>query len=303
MSLGDDWIGSLHVVSNRFVVWAARLLWFPLPYLAGAALSEGIDGTSRGFTGVAAVALWSMWTLGLLALFVPHTITLTYLRIVTPAAVTASIWAGFGGASPMVTALALAFTGIVTVLAHSAPFGTDFVNGTSYGDERRLLLRPPAALLLGPIPLAWIVTVAGVLAGPLLLGASHTIAGIICVVVGLPLSAVAIRSLHSLTQRWLVFVPSGLVVHDVTSLIDPQLFRRTDIRRIGPALANSDALDVSQGALGLSLEVRFEQPMTIVQRAGQDAQGRTSEPEAILVSPTQPGEVLAEADRRKIVVA
>jgi len=289
-------------VTNRFVFWSARCLWFPLPYLAGTALRDGIDGTSSGFTGVAAVSLWATWTLGLVALFVPHTVTLTFLRVTAPAGIVACAWAGFGPADSTVTALALAVTGVVSVLIHSAPFGSEFVNGTSYGDERRLLLRPPSVLLVGPIPLAWAVTVAGVIAGPLLLGASQTVGGIAALVIGWPLATVAARSLYSLSRRWLVFVPSGMVVHDVASLIDPQLFRRSDIRRIGPALAESEALDVSQGALGLSLEVRFEQPMTVVQRDGRNTKGISSEPNAILVSPSQPGEVLAEADRRKIVI-
>jgi hypothetical protein len=42
--------------------------------------------------------------------------------------------------------------------------------------------------------------------------------------------------------------------------------------------------------------------MTVVQRDGRNTKGISSEPNAILVSPSQPGEVLAEADRRKIVV-
>ena len=34
------------------------------------------------------------------------------------------------------------------------------------------------------------------------------------------------RALHQLTQRWLVFVPAGLVVHDHLSVGDPVLFTK-----------------------------------------------------------------------------
>ena len=37
----------------------------------------------------------------------------------------------------------------------SADVGSDFVNGSSYGDERRVALRPPTALLVGPIEAVW----------------------------------------------------------------------------------------------------------------------------------------------------
>ena len=33
--------------------------------------------------------------------------------------------------------------------------GEAFVDGSSYGDERRMPLRPPVAVLAGPVPLAW----------------------------------------------------------------------------------------------------------------------------------------------------
>ncbi|MEZ5238858.1 MAG: hypothetical protein R2716_07880 [Microthrixaceae bacterium] len=56
-----------------------------------------------------------------------------------------------------------------TVLAMSAPVGDWFVDGASYGDERRFALRPPVVLLLGPVPLAWLVTVVPLPLGVLLM--------------------------------------------------------------------------------------------------------------------------------------
>ena len=49
-----------------------------------------------------------------------------------------------------------------------AGVGDWYVDGSSYGDERRFALRPPAALVMVAVPLAWILTVAPLLAGILL---------------------------------------------------------------------------------------------------------------------------------------
>ena len=62
------------------------------------------------------------------------------------------------------------------------------VQGSAYGDEARFLLRPPTALLLGPIPVAWALMAASA-TGPMLLACGEWVAGAIVCVVGLPLAA------------------------------------------------------------------------------------------------------------------
>ena len=102
--------------------------------------------------------------------------------------------------------------------------GDVLLNGSSYGHERRLPLRVPGPVLLGPLVLAWAAIVAPLVAGPLLLAARAWIAGAAVLVLGLPLAAVGVRSLHGLARRWLVLVPAGLVLHDHQALVEPVLF-------------------------------------------------------------------------------
>ena len=92
----------------------------------------------------------------------------------------------------------------------------------------------------------------------------------VLVVVGVPLAAVAIRALHGLSRRWVVFVPAGVVLHDLQALVDPVLFPRTSIRRLGPAPADGDgAVDLTQGSLGLALELELVEPTEIAPPAAR----------------------------------
>ena len=161
--------------------------------------------------------------------------------------------------------VALGMTTLAAVIALSAPVGDRMVNGSSYGDERRMPLRPPGVLLLGPIELTWLVVVVGVVAGPMLLGARQWVrrraspsssAG--------SLAALGVRILHRLSQRWFVFVPAGVVVVDQMALTDSLLVQRQRVDSIGPAPADTQAVDLTVGAIGLALELRLTEPDLII---------------------------------------
>jgi hypothetical protein len=175
------------------------------------------------------------------------------------------------------------------------------VAGSSYGVERRMPLRVPGPLLAGPLVVVWGAAATGVAAGPLLLAAGQWIAGAAALAVGLPVAAVAFRSLHTLARRWLVFVPNGVVVHDPLALAEPVLLRRAEVRSFGPAPADTAALDLTRGALGLALEVTLAPPVSVV-LAGGGRQGvrEATIAAALLVAPTRPGAVLTEARRRRL---
>jgi hypothetical protein len=290
-------------MADRITLWVLRLLWFSLPYTAGALFVDALGGRSSGFGSTAAAGLWAGWAIGLVAMLVPHAMSLTLLRIIAPASVAAALWATAAGSERATELLALVVTGCISVIVLSAPIGATFINGAAYGDERRLPLRPPGRLLLGPIPLAWVVAVVGTATGPLLLGSRRWVAGTVAVAVGMPLAFVAVRALHGLGRRWLVFVPAGMVVHDLSALADPQLFRRADIDRLGPALADTDAEDLTLMAPGLALELAFVSPMKVVRRPARGQpldDGRRVR--ALLVTPSRPGDVLREAETRRIRV-
>ena len=166
------------------------------------------------------------------------------------------VWAAVAGEREAVDLVAAAWGAVLLVVALAAPTGDVFANGSSYGDERRLPLRAPTPLLLGPIPLTWLATVAGPVAAPLLLAAEQWVAGAIVVVVGGPLAYVGGRALHGLARRWVVFVPAGLVLHDLQALAEPVLFPRGRSPASARAVDDGvDALDLTLGALGLPLQL------------------------------------------------
>jgi hypothetical protein len=288
--------------------WATTLAWVVLPLAAGPSFGDALDGRSRAVQLMATIGLWLLWAVGLVASLVPSTVALTAVRVLAPASVAAAAWAALvvpdGADTP--EAVALGFTTLAAVVALSAPVGDRFVNGSSYGDERRMPLRPPGVLLLGPIELTWLAVVAGTVAGPLLLACRLWVPGALTLVVGWVVAAAGLRSLHSLAKRWLVFVPAGVVVVDSLALSDALLVQRHRVSSLGPATVDTTAHDLTAGALGLALELRLVGPETIVPAPNRlQGRGQTITPitvDAVLVAPTRPGWVLDEARRRRLLV-
>jgi len=292
---------------SRFHLWPLRVLWLALPVLCGPCLTDALDGRSGPIRLVALVLAYAAWGVGLAASLVPHPLSLTALRTLAPATLAAAIWATLAGGDPSAAdVLALVATAGVTALALSPLVGDVFVDGGSYGPERRMALRPSTALLAGPIELAWVVAVAGAVAGPLLLAAEQWVLGAVVLVVGWAATSVAVRSLHQLSRRWVVFVPTGLVLHDPLSTPEPHLFLRRSVQRIGPATvddaAAADTLDLSQGAAGLVLELKLNESHDVLvsERRGQS---RTVDTTRILFVPTRAAALLDEARERRLPVA
>jgi hypothetical protein len=282
---------------QRLVSWVVRLSWIALPFTAGPALADALAAVSRPVQLVAASGLWTGWAIGVVAALVPHPLSLTALRVVAPAAVAAVVTAAAAGHA---SALALGWATVTAAWAFAPPFGLACVNGPAYPNERRFLLRAPGALLIGPLALAWALAVAGLATGPLLVAARQWVVGAIAIVVGAPIAALLLRSMHGLSRRWAVFVPAGLVLHDPLTLADPVLFPRQTIEVLRPAPADSDSLDLTQRAPGLALELllRDKAELTLVRpgvRAGEP--GRTTR---LLFTPTRPGAVLEQARTRRI---
>jgi hypothetical protein len=281
--------------------WPARVTWLVLPVVLGPAVADALDDASRPIQVVASIGLWLGWAAVLVATLVPTTVSLTALRLAAPAAVVAAVAAVLTDGASVALVIALVGALVAALAAFWPGTGEAFVAGSSYGDERRMPLRVPGPLLAGPLVLAWAAAAAGVAAGPLLLAARQWIAGAAAVVVGVPVAIVAIRSLHTLARRWLVFVPNGVVVHDPLALAEPVLLRRADVRSFGPAPADTAALDLTRGALGLALEVRLAPPASVVLASGgRHGVSEATTAAALLVSPTRPGAVLAEARRRRL---
>ena len=215
--------------------WPARITWGLLPLLLGPALGDALGEHSLAVARTASGLAWVTWAGILVAVVLPTTVSLTALRIATPAALGVANWAAITGDAGVAGAVAVGGAALALVAAFSPLTGDVFIDGSSYGDERRFALRVPTALVFGPVPLAGIGAVAAPIAGPLLLAAEQWLAGAVVLAVGVPVAVVSVRALHGLARRWIVFVPAGLVLHDPHSLLEPVLFPRRTIERLGPA--------------------------------------------------------------------
>jgi hypothetical protein len=282
------------------VPWLLRGLWVALPFTVGPALADALDGAGDPVRTVASLGLWVGWAGGVAATLVPHPVSLTGLRVLAPAAVTVSLWAAVDGAP---SALAVVWALVTAAWAFTPGIGATWVNGPAYPNERRYPLRAPGTMLAGPLLLAWGLLVAALSAGPLLLAARQWVWGGLAVAVGAPLVWLLGRSLHTLSRRWAVFVPAGMVLHDPLTLLDPVLFQRSTVARVGPAAAGTDALDLSQRSPGLTLEMALKDEVTFTVLVPLNREGKPATTTKFLFTPTRPGAVLEEARRRRLPVA
>jgi hypothetical protein len=276
------------------MLWALRAGWLLLPVTVGPAIAHGLDSASTPVQVVAATLAWLGWGAVLVALLVPRTVSLTALRIGAPATFAVAVWvsvrSGVGGAE----VVAMTWTAVVAAVVLFVPAITDaFVDGSSYGPERRMALRVPGTLLLGPVQLTWAATVASLVTGPLLLAARAWILGVLALGIGVVGAWFGSRALHRLSRRWLVFVPVGIVLHDPVLLGEALLFPKKMVRSLGPAAKGSTATDVTGRALGLVLEVELTEVTKV----------RSVETDRLLFSPARPGALLREARERGLPVS
>lgn len=291
------------VTRERVLLWALRAAWAALPLLAGPAFAEAFAGRARAVQVTGSVGLWAVWAAVLLATLVPLPLTLTIVRLVVPAAWVAALAAvasTSGHTSLPAAAGAVLTTTLLVLLALLPEVARPFVNGSAYPNERRFPLRVPGPLLLGPLPLAWALTVAPVPIAILLLAAEVWVPGGILLVAGAALAYFLGRALHGLSRRWLVFVPAGLVLHDPSSLVDPVLFERRVVESVHPAPAGSDSLDLTQRSMGLALELVLKEKVPMVRVTPGHHMGEAGSSARLLFTPTRPGAVLAEAAARRL---
>ncbi len=304
----DRQISGVMTPTSRAVSrWAPALVWLSLPLTAGTSFAHALDSRSAAITLTAAIGLWALWLAGLIAALVPSSVSLTIIRILMPASVVAAAWSALAVAdgAEFAESAALGVTTLCAVLSLSAAVGYTFINGSSYGDERRLPLRPTAPVLYGPLELVWAAMVATAFAGPMLIAAKQWIAGSIITVLAIGVAVGGARAFHQLSKRWLVFVPAGMVLVDRTALLDALLMQRHLIGSIGIAADGSTATDLGAGAIGLQVEVRLTTTDSIIPTPARRDRRKMIEPvdvDAVRFTPSRPGWVLDEARSRRITV-
>lgn len=283
--------------------WPVRVAWFLLALVAGPGFAEALHERSDAVQWVAQIGLWAAWGIGLLATLVPTTVSLTALRLIAPGGIAAVVLAAAtaGTWSPSVVA-ALGVAVLACLVAFLPTTGDVMINGSAYGPERRMALRPPASLVIGPVQVVWALVFASAVTGPLLTAAGNVLVGVPLTVVGLVVVALGCRSLHRLARRWVVFVPAGFVLHDRFSLGESLLLRRPQVVALGPAPRDpDDAVDLTAGAAGLALMAELVEPAKLGVRLSS---GQVEDREALrlVFTPSLPGALLEEAERRHLPV-
>ncbi len=281
------------------------MVWLTLPFVAGRGLGPALDRFDEPGPLLAEVFLWAGWFVAFVALLAPSAISLTVIRISAPTVVGLVVATGLATAdwSPELV-VALAAGALAIGVIYLPVVGDRQVNGSAYGSERRMMLRPPAYSLLGPVQLAWLVVFAGLVTGPWLLAAGRYVLGAVAVVLGAGAVWLGGRVLHQLSRRWLVFVPAGFVIHDHVIPVESILLRRTTIASLGPATIPpaDDAVDLTGGARGLSLEVVLNEQVPFGLRAPSGRDVVATEADRLIFTPTLPGAVLTEARIRAIAI-
>ena len=289
-----------------------RAAWVLLALAAGGGIGDALDGRTTAVRFVAAIGLWFGWGAGVVALFVPRSTSLTAARILVPAGLAAMLAGTLAGGTPNgADAIAVLLATVATVAVLMPWVGETWVEGSAYGNERRLPLRPPVIVATVLAPLTWLVVVAGASVGPLVLASGAWAPGVIITALGWGAAFIGVRSLHQLSRRWLVLVPAGVVLHDPMTMPEPQLFLRRMITRLGPAVdgatgaagatsANS-AEDLTAGAAGLTLSLELSEPVDLLVRRGR-RDSVTKVATAVLFTPTRPGRVLDGAAAGRVAV-
>lgn len=276
---------------GRRLIWTARALWLALA-LTGSAYTTALDGADDAVPVVAAIGLFGVWAAGLLALLVPSTVSLTTVRLLSPLAPVTAILALVAGADVGIAVVSLIVGLTVTALVVTAEVGETFVQASAYGAERRLPLRPPGALV-PVIVVLWAGVAAALVSGPLLVADGTVPAGaVLCLVAAGGAWLLGTRS-HPLTRRWFVVVPAGLVIHDRFVLTDTVMVPRAKVRSVVLAPADTEAADLTGGALGPAVEIALADTETVVLAPDrQHPGGRALHVLSVLVSPSRPGRAL-----------
>jgi hypothetical protein len=269
--------------------------------VGGQAVGEATAGRSGPVQGVATVGAWLLWTAGAVALTLPSVATLTAVRAIVPGAVLAGAATALFGAGTAALALAVP-AAVAAVLAGAAETGRAYVQASAYGDESRFLLRPPLGYLTATA-VSWAVWAPAVVAAPLAWAARAWVLAVVATVVAVATTVLLPRRWHQLSRRWLVAVPAGLVVHDPVVLADTVMLPRRVIEAVVAGGRGPDAADLTGPTPGLvvAIEVRDVVPMVLAPRPGSP-RGRPLQARVLLVAPSRPGSVLAEAARRRLPV-
>ena len=285
------------------MTWLTRLTWILLPVTLGDLLDAALDEHSATVAGVGVVIGWSLWAVGLFASLVQQPWALVALRTIAPTAVLAGAIAATAAAPEPIGWAGIVLAAVSAVAAMSAELGHEFVNGASYGDEERFPLRPPAVLYFGPIGLVWASTVLPLPAAAFAFAARQWVLGAALALFGAATVWWGVTVLARLARRWCVFVPAGVTLVDDMALVEPTLMRGRDIVSVGPAPADTTALDLSAAASGLILQIDLNGEGEFTPTPPRGGTAERVGASSVLIAPSRPGRLIRHAKARGIGAA
>jgi hypothetical protein len=274
-------------------------LWLAVGAVGWFALNETVADRSSTAALVIAAVGWVGWGVGLAALAVASTVSLTVIRMVVSLTVPGALAAWITDLGAPLGIAAVGVSAVATGAMWSGITGDRMVQSSAYGDERRFLLRVPAghALVQCAAIAIWVIALLGSVA---LLAASQWLLAVPTVLVTAGFTALVGNGLHQLHRRWLVFVPTGLVVHDQVVLEETLMLRRIDIVSVAPALATSSAFDATGQAAGLAVQIVVREPVRVAIAKSATSAAHGVEVDAMLCRPVRPGSFLDEAATRRM---
>ncbi len=282
--------------------WVLRLGWVAVLVLGDPAIDSATSERSDLVQAVAEYGAGIAWLLGVCAMAIPAVTSLTATRTLVPLSISAAILALVFGAD---STQGWAFAGIAaltTIVAFSGELGRPFVQASAYGEEDRYLLRPPSGYAVAS-GLAWLLWAAAIFGGSLLLATKQWIVGGSLALIALGGTGLLWPRWHRLSQRWLVIVPAGLVIHDQLVLAETVMLRRSEIAALHLAPADTTAADLTGPASGHAIEIVTHESVTaILAASAQEPGGKAIHLTACLVSPSRPGHALHGAVKRRLPV-
>ena len=286
--------------------WLTLLLWVTQPFALGPLIADALQGVSGELSNAAlkagSVAAWVLWLVVLVSLAVRLPVSLTVARIGLGNAFLLSVWAATFASQTLTVVLGIAVSLSACATALVPGVADCYINGASYGEEKRFVLRAPGPVLLFFVVPACMIVFFGATGGLLLLLNQVWFWGVLATVGGLPSAVLAFNALYRLTDRFIVFVPNGLVLHDRNVLREPVLLSKRDLVGLAPAEVDTNATDLTASALGLALEVKLRAPIKLSLVSGRNST-EEHQIKSLLISPSCPADVMQTAKQRGITVA
>lgn len=283
--------------------WIAFAAWLLLPLFVGAALRDVVEHWDTAPAVTLEVTAWCLWAVGVLAFVLGRTRSITALRVVAPIAAGLGVVLGALAHDPTPRWISAIGGVAIAVIALVGPTSRGLTQGDAYGDEVRVPLRVPPALLLAPIPAAITIIAATVVVAPLLFANGRIVVGLVVLAAGLPTSWFALRSIDGTAARVAVFVPAGLTVVDSFTLAVPLHVPRSDVHSVQSRHQFTDrdegtTADLRVGAPG-GIVIVLDTPTSTVVRRGRAA-AESVEIDRFEISPVTPHSFLLVAANRRV---